>query len=227
MHRETAHTSRRSRSLVVLLLALAVVAVFGIAAQQALALPTFDTAAKGIGPCDSCHGVAATHANVNHATVPCATCHTSGTATPPPPAACASCHGESAIWRSRPHVSQNCGTTPGCHGVPPVEPITTAVSLKVAPTSIKFKKTVKATGTVTPAAELAGIKVALKSEIKVGSAWKKAATKAVTVSATGTYSWTYKPAKKGTYRMSATIRRDRRLQGFEVSDQGLQGQVTS
>ena len=38
MHRETAHTSRRSRSLVALLLALAIVAVFGIAAQQALAI---------------------------------------------------------------------------------------------------------------------------------------------------------------------------------------------
>ena len=56
------------------------------------------------------------------------------------------------------------------------QPITTAVSLKVAPTSIKFKKTVKATGTVTPAADLAGIKVALKAEIKVGTAWKAAKT---------------------------------------------------
>ena len=60
-----------------LLLALAVVAVFGIAAQQALALPTFNVAEKGIGPCDTCHALAATHANPNHATLACATCHTS------------------------------------------------------------------------------------------------------------------------------------------------------
>jgi hypothetical protein len=203
MHRETAHTPRRKRSLVIFLLALAVVAVFGIAAQQALALPTFTQAQKGIGPCESCHGKDATHAKPSHTTLACTSCHLTSTATPPTPAACASCHGASAILASASHVSQGCGTTPGCHGAP--EPMTTAVSLKVTPTSIKLKKTVKVTGAVTPAAELAGIKVILKAEMKVGSAWKAAKTTSSVVSATGTYSWTYKPAKKGSYRMTASI----------------------
>jgi hypothetical protein len=206
MHRENAHTSRRSRSLVIVLLALAIVAVFGIAAQNALALPTFTNPVGGIGPCVSCHPMAATHANVNHSSLGCTSCHPGSPATTPPtPAKCASCHGAPAILASATHVATKCNTTPGCHGVPIPTPITTSVSLKVAPTSIKLKKSVTATGAVTPVVDLVGIKVALKAEIKVGKAWKKSGANLATVSATGTYSWTYKPAKKGTYRMTATI----------------------
>jgi len=174
--------------------------------SNANALPTFTNAVKGIGPCVSCHTQTATHANVNHASLGCSSCHLSGTATPPTPSACAACHGASAILASANHVAQGCSTTPGCHGVPVPTPITTAVSLKVAPTSIKFKKTVKATGAVTPVATLAGTKVVLKAEIKVGSAWKTSKAATATVTATGTYSWTYKPAKKGTYRLKASIK---------------------
>jgi hypothetical protein len=206
MHRETAHTARRKRSLVIVLLALAIVAVFGIAAQQALALPTFTLAQKGIGPCQTCHTQDATHANTNHSALPCATCHVTNISTPPLPTACGSCHGgPSAILATTSHTTQGCGTTAGCHGVPAPVPFTTSVSLKVAPSSIKLKKTVAATGAVTPAADLVGIKVVLKAEIKVGSAWKAAKSGFGTVSATGAYSWNYKPAKKGTYRMTASI----------------------
>ncbi len=101
------------------------------------------------------------------------------------------------------HPTGGC-TIAGCHAAP--EPVTTAVSLKVAPASIKLKKTVKATGTVTPAADLAGIKVLLKAEIKVGKAWKAAKAGSATVSDAGLYVWTYKPAKKGSYRMTASIK---------------------
>jgi archaellum component FlaG (FlaF/FlaG flagellin family) len=156
--------------------------------------------------CGGCHTKAATHAVVAHVpfitNLQCANCHTNGTDNPPTPAACAACHGAAAILAT--HLTQACGTTPGCHGVP--APITTAVSLKVAPASIKLKKTVKATGTVTPAADLAGIKVLLKAEIKVGKAWKAAKAGSATVSAAGIYVWTYKPAKKGSYRMTASIK---------------------
>jgi hypothetical protein len=195
---------RRYYPVAALLILLAAIALSAsIVTTSANALPTFTNPAKGIGPCDSCHKQDATHAK--HATVACATCHTAGVATPPSPAACASCHGAAAILASATHVAQGCGTTPGCHGVPVPTPITTAVSLKVAPASIKFKKTVVASGAVTPAADLAGIKVVLKAEIKIGKAWKAAKTTKATVSATGTYSWTYVPAKKGSYRMTATI----------------------
>jgi hypothetical protein len=183
-------------ALLILLAAIAIMAA--IVTTNANATPTFTV-------CGACHGQTATHAKHLPA-VACASCHTAGATKPPPPSACASstCHGAAAILAR--HLTQGCGTTPGCHGVPAPTPITTAVSLKVAPTSIKFKKTVKATGTVSPAADLAGIKVLLKAEIKVGKAWKAAKAGSATVSAAGLYVWTYKPAKKGSYRMTATIK---------------------
>ena len=75
MHRETAHRSRRSRSLVVLLLALAIVAVFGIAAQQAMAKSDGSYNHDGATACTSCHdGSPSSAANATNAK--CITCHT-------------------------------------------------------------------------------------------------------------------------------------------------------
>ena len=84
-------------------------------------------------------------------------------------------------------------------------PDPTTVTLKVAPTTIKLKKTVKATGVVTPA-DLGGV-VNLTAKFKSGSKWKNVKTAKATVSATGTYSWTYKPGKKGSYRIQAASSR--------------------
>ncbi len=172
--------------------------------------------------CGACHTQTAAHATHVPA-VACATCHTAGATEPPPPSACASCHGAADILAR--HPTQACGTTPGCHGVP--APITTAVSLKVAPASIKLKKTVKATGTVSPAADLAGIKVLLKAERKVGKAWKAAKAGSATVSAAGMYVWNYKPAKKGSYRMTASIKATDDYKGSKSPTQALQGEVTT
>ena len=68
MHRETSHTTHRSRTLVMLLLAMAIVTVFGIAAQQALA--------KGDG-------------SYNHGGAVCSSCHPPY---PPTNAKCSTCH---------------------------------------------------------------------------------------------------------------------------------------
>lgn len=175
--------------LLILLVAVALSA--SLAVSDANATQTFVS-------CGVCHSPAAQHPV--HATVPCATCHVDGSANPPSPAACASCHdGTAAVVSS--HPNGNC-TTSGCHAAPIPA---TKVTLKVAPTSIKLKKTVKATGTVTPVAELVGFKVSLKAEIKKGKKWVKAKTAKATIGNLGTYSWTYKPAKKGTYRMTASI----------------------
>jgi len=178
-------------ALLILLAAIAIMA--SIVITNANATPAFTV-------CSGCHGQTATHAK--HATVACATCHTAGPLAPPPPSACASCHGAAAIVAK--HPTGGC-TVAGCHAAAP-EPVVTSVSLKVAPTSIKLKKTVKATGSVTPAADLAGMKVLLKAEIKVGKAWKAAKAGSATVSDAGLYVWTYKPAKKGSYRMTASIK---------------------
>ncbi len=179
-------------ALLILLAAIALMA--SIATTNANATPGFTV-------CGACHTQAAAHAQHVPA-VACATCHTAGAAAPPPPSACASCHGAAAIVAK--HPTGGC-TVAGCHAGAP-EPVVTSVSLKVAPTSIKLKKTVKATGAVTPVADLAGMKVLLKAEIKVGKAWKAAKAGSATVSDAGLYVWTYKPAKKGSYRMTATIK---------------------
>jgi len=183
-----------------LLILLATIALMAsIATTNANATPTFTV-------CGACHTQAATHAVVAHvpliATNQCTKCHTNGTANPPTPAACASCHTAAKIVAT--HPAGGC-TVAGCHAGAP-EPVVTSVSLRVAPASIKLKKTVKATGSVTPVADLAGMRVLLKAEIRVGKAWRAARAGSATVSDAGRYVWTYKPAKKGSYRMTASIR---------------------
>ena len=52
---------------------------------------------------------------------------------------------------------------------------------------------------------LAGSEVTLTVQKKTGSKWVKAKTALVTISSTGAYSWRYKPAKRGAYRVQAVI----------------------
>ena len=80
---------------------------------------------------------------------------------------------------------------------------------------------------MTPAADLAGINVFVKAEIKVGSAWKAAKTGSATVSATGLYSLDLQARQEGYVPHDGLDHGDRRLQGLEVPDQALQGQVTN
>ncbi len=61
-----------------------------------------------------------------------------------------------------------------------------------------------AKGIVTPTS-LAGSKVTLTAQLKKGTKWVKAKTASATITSTGAYSWKYKPAKKGAYRMKASI----------------------
>ena len=213
-------------ALLILLAAIALSA--SIVTTSANALPTFTKAEKGIGPCDTCHGQAATHANPNHATLACNKCHLTSTGTPPTPAACAACHGgTSAILATANHAAQGCGTTPGCHGVPVPTPITTAVSLKVAPTSIKFKKTVKATGTVTPAADLVGINVVRQGRDQGRLCLEGREDRQGDRECHRRLQLDLQARQEGHVPHDGLDRRDRRLQGVEVPDQALQGQVTN
>jgi hypothetical protein len=213
-----AHAQHRrlAPALIVLaVLTLVVVAFAGIAAQNAQALPTFNTAGAGLGPCDSCHSMGSIHAGATHSAQSCAKCHTAGTGTPPLPSACASCHTKAGILAKATHTSIGCGTAGGCHvsstptptptPTPTATAVATTVTAKAAPTTIRLGKTVKTTGAVTPVATLAGKKVALRVDFKKGTKWVKAKTASATVTATGTYSWKYKPLKKGTFRVKASI----------------------
>jgi hypothetical protein len=206
MHRETTKGRGRSRSLVVLLLVVLAVALIGLLAQQALALPTFDTAAQGIGPCDKCHTSATIHppsnpmpgTNTNHNNVACATCHVNGTAKPPLPSACASCHGAANILAATSHTAQGCASTPGCHGA-----AAPSITIAVAPKVIKLKKSVTVSGTIGPST-LTVKTVAMTVQRKVGTKWVQAKVGAAPVTALK-YSWKYVVTKKGSYRVNGSF----------------------
>jgi len=233
MHRETAQKSRRSRSLVIVFLALAIVAVFGIAAQPTLAISSYQ---HGGAVCASCHGTPFTPTNDK-----CTACHTGGFAAPIANQTCWTCHtpGQNmqlvktgapvtctvachlANGTTNKHVAH---TVPGrtacttCHNLTTSStapnssphhmlgsaPVKTTVTLKASPAAIKLKASVKGSGKVTPLG--LGSVVSMTAQMKKGSKWVPAKI-ATAKLASGAYSWTFKPTKKGTYRMQATIKK--------------------
>jgi hypothetical protein len=206
------HRGRLAPALILaVLMALAVVVTLGLAASPASAQSTYTT-------CAGCHSSAKHTSNSTHAGLfssnGCATCHTAGSgAAGVRPAGCASCHNVTTVLGKPTHTSLNCGTTPGCHGftsptptpTPTATAVATTMTLKVAPTIVRLNRTVKATGTAGPLASLAGAKVALKIERKVGTRWVKMKAVTKTVSAAGAFSHTYKAVKKGSHRVTASI----------------------
>jgi hypothetical protein len=191
-----------------------------LCALAALLVTENANAAQTFEPgCSGCHSMSAVHGVSSHPS-DCSACHTDGnTANPPKPSACASCHGAAKILARTTHPASTCGVT-GCHGAappptatptptptatPPATVVATTVTAKVAPTAIRLGKTVKTTGAVTPIATLAGKKVALRVDFKKGTKWVKAKTATATVTAAGAFSWKYKPLKKGTFRVKASV----------------------
>ena len=70
--------------------------------------------------------------------------------------------------------------------------------------ALKLGRRVTAKGKATPTS-LAGSYVKLKVQKKKSGRWVTVKTKSRLISATGTYSWKYKPLKKGSYRMRAQV----------------------
>ena len=70
--------------------------------------------------------------------------------------------------------------------------------------ALKLGKSMTAKGTVTPSS-LAGTKVTLTVQRKHGDTWRKVTSKTWTIAASGSYSWKYKPTKKGSCRIGATV----------------------
>jgi photosystem II stability/assembly factor-like uncharacterized protein len=70
--------------------------------------------------------------------------------------------------------------------------------------ALKLGRRLTVAGKVTPTS-LAGSKVKLSVQRKRVRRWVKVTTVQRTISTTGAYSWRYKPARRGSYRMRATI----------------------
>jgi hypothetical protein len=103
-----------------------------------------------------------------------------------------------------------CGQGSGA-GAAYLDALTTMVTPKltlelsgVTSGTLRLGKRVTATGKVTPTS-LAGCRVTLTVQRKLDSKWRRVTSLARTVSARGTCSATYKPSKKGSYRLQATI----------------------
>jgi len=206
---------------VAVLLVLAAVVTLGVLARPAAALDNWSSTT-----CGTCHNYSsgdAFHSKATHSGLGCATCHSTGYSTPDT-SACATatgCHGgETAILAanaSHTAAPQSCGTTNNCHGYTSPSPspspsatvATTKLTVKVSPTTVKVRKSVKFSGIAGdasgPIAALTGAKVSLKVERKVGAKWVKMKTSTKVVSSTGKFSWSYKTVKKGTHRISASI----------------------
>jgi hypothetical protein len=235
MHRETAHTLRRSRSLIVLLLALAIVAVFGIAAQQALASPAF---VHGGAACSSCHNGSPASGNVTSAR--CITCHT-GYATLPSGKTCWTCHtpgqamgtvktGAPADCTTVCHLANGTDSTHVAH-VPDRGVCTTCHPLTVSatnangswhhtvhgtPAPVVTKVTIKAATSVkvkkqltisgkATPTSLSGKSVKITIQMKSGAKWKTVKSASAKISTTGAYSYKYKPTKKGSYHAKISL----------------------
>jgi Peptidase A4 family len=72
--------------------------------------------------------------------------------------------------------------------------------------ALKLGKRLSATGKVRPTS-LAGGAVRLALQRRQSGSWHQVTVAARAISSTGAYSWTYKPARRGSYRLRATIAR--------------------
>jgi hypothetical protein len=211
------HAQRGRLAPAILLTGLAVLALaafMALTAGPASATPTFTT-------CSSCHNYSFNdtfHKGTTHALQDCTKCHPGGGGTAVVPSACASCHGTPVTIINNTkttHLSTGgCGSTAtGCHfaaaptptPTPTATVATTTLTAKVAPTTVKVRKSVKVTGTAGPAASLKGAKVAWKVERKVGTKWTKMKAGTAIASTTGTFTVTYKAVKKGAHRVTLSI----------------------
>lgn len=100
------------------------------------------------------------------------------------------------------------GTTVGATVVRPALATVTVkraptVTIKLSATGIVLGKSVTVKGSVAPARP--GGSVKLTFQRKVSGVWKTVLTKTRTLSSSSTYSFAYKPLKKGSYRVRCTV----------------------
>ena len=81
------------------------------------------------------------------------------------------------------------------------------VRLAARPTSVRRGARVRLSGAVAPTAQQLGAAasaVTLRVERSTSSGWRKVAGRTVTPRADGTFSWSWRPRRAGSYRVRAT-----------------------
>jgi hypothetical protein len=215
---------------VVLLLAAALLAA---GAPQAKAVASY--AHDGATACDDCHTTVPAVTNgkcitchtsfqVQRPGATCWTCHNPGQdmsgVGPGAPATCTqTCHRPDPPDTDVPDSGHNphpqLGLCTTCHNVsmsataangsPHHTANATTVTLRVSPSVVRVRRPVRATGVVTPVGELNGKKVVVRFQRKAGARWVTMKTARPTVRSVGSYSFTYRPAKKGSWRVRSSI----------------------
>ncbi|MFA4964506.1 MAG: IPT/TIG domain-containing protein, partial [Thermoleophilia bacterium] len=92
------------------------------------------------------------------------------------------------------------GTSPGSFTVL----VTAKLTLKVSPTAVLLGRSVKATGQLAPL-RLAGSRVRLLLQVRKGTRWVTLRTLSVPTGATGSFIWMYRPGRRGTFHIRASI----------------------
>lgn len=220
-------------TLFILLLLLLAVLFMAAGPDEASAVGSY--AHDGATACDDCHTAvpAATNAKcitchtsfqVLQPSTTCWSCHNPGedmsNTGPGAPATCTmTCHRSDPPDAHVPGTPHNphpeLGLCTTCHAVsmgpadagdsPHHEANATTVTLRVRPAAVKVRARVRFTGTVTPAGTLSGVKVVVRVQRKAGKRWVAAKTLRPTVTATGGHSASYRPVKKGAYRVRTSV----------------------
>jgi hypothetical protein len=162
--------------------------------------PLTVAATQADGTCWGCHAPGKDMSAVKATSAGCSSaaagCHTTGAAAPHVGATnttCLSCHG-TTLGTTDPgtsphHVAASAAST---------KPVFTA---KLSASSVKVKKTIKASGLAFPAAIA---KVTVLVQKKSGTKWVKVTTKTATANPSSAWSVSYKATKKGSFRMQAS-----------------------
>jgi hypothetical protein len=96
------------------------------------------------------------------------------------------------------------GTATSQSGFTLIPRATAALTFKVQPAIVGLGGSVKGSGLLTPVS-LGGDPVKLSVQRRSGGAWASVKTVTATTKATGAYAWTYKPRRRGSYRIRASV----------------------
>jgi hypothetical protein len=88
--------------------------------------------------------------------------------------------------------------------VSPTGPVTADLSLVLASRTVTLGARVKASGGLDPVS-LAGAAVALRVQRRADGRWVRTRSASVTSGATGDWVWSYRPARRGAYRVRAAV----------------------
>jgi hypothetical protein len=185
--------------------------------------PISEAVPPTVADCANCH----TGFKVPTSSYTCYTCHAPGEdvqaiKTGAPTACTDTCHLSNGTTHTHnPHPDRGTCTTAGCHNVttsstaangsphhigevvPQVKKSSLTLSLSGLRSGVlRLRKSVTAKGVLKPF-RAATVKITVQR--KVSGTWRTATTKSRSANATsGAYSWTYKPTKKGAYRVHTT-----------------------